>query len=320
MNWFINFGVNMRILIIGSGGVGGFYGAKLVQAGHDVTFVARGKHLEAMRQTGLQIEGDSGISLALQRVAVVEDPRTVKHPDLVLIAVKLWDLKDMAAQLKDVVGPSTTVLSLQNGVVKDIVLKKAFGDKAVIGGVGYVATSIGRPGVIKQVGNLQKIRLGTYGGAASPLVSELANSLAGVGVDALVSDDIQRVLWEKFVFLVGLSSMTCLTRLTIGPIRENPVSRHMLQCVISEAVNTGLAHKVALPPGYAATAMALVDQLPYTMTSSMFHDLDRGNRLELPWLGGGVISLAEEAGVQVPVNQFIADALSPHVNGRPAVK
>lgn len=308
----------MRILIIGSGGVGGFYGAKLVQAGHDVTFVARGKHLEAMRQTGLQIEGDSGISLALQHVTVVEDPCTIKHPDLVLIAVKLWDLKDMASQLKDVVGPSTTVLSLQNGVVKDIVLKKAFGDKAVIGGVGYVATSIGRPGVIKQVGNLQKIRLGTYGGAPSALVSELAASLASVGIDALVSDDIQRVLWEKFVFLVGLSSMTCLTRLTIGPIRENPVSRHMLQGVISEAVNTGLAHKVALPPDYAATAMALVDQLPYTMTSSMFHDLEKGNRLELPWLGGGVIALAEEAGVPVPVNQFIADALAPHVNGRPA--
>jgi 2-dehydropantoate 2-reductase len=310
----------MKILIIGSGGVGGFYGAKLVQAGHEVTFVARGRHLEAMQKTGLHIENDSGICLALQSVTAVEDFRAVRHPDLVLIAVKLWDLKDIAAKLKDVVGPSTTVLSLQNGVVKDIVLKKAFGDKAVIGGVGYVATSIGRPGVIKQVGSLQKIRLGTYGGTASPLVSELANSLAGVGIDALVSDDIQRVLWEKFVFLVGLSSMTCLTRLTIGPIRENPVSRHMLQGVVSEAVNVGLAHKVALPPDYAATAMALVDQLPYTMTSSMFHDLEKGNRLELPWLGGGVIALAEETGVQVPVNQFIADALAPHVNGRAAEK
>lgn len=310
----------MRILIIGSGGVGGFYGAKLVQAGHDVTFVARGRHLEAMQKTGLHIESDSGISLALQSVTAVEDFRTVRHPDLVLIAVKLWDLKDIAAKLKDVVGPSTTVLSLQNGVVKDIVLKKAFGDQAVIGGVGYVATSIGRPGVIRQVGNLQKIRLGSYGGAPSPLVSELADSLGRVGIDALVSDDIQRVLWEKFVFLVGLSSMTCLTRLTIGPIRENAVSRHMLACVISEAVNVGLAHRVALPTDYAAKAMALVDQLPYTMTSSMFHDLDKGNRLELPWLGGGVIALAEEAGVQVPVNQFIADALAPHVNGTSAVK
>lgn len=310
----------MRILIIGSGGVGGFYGAKLVQAGHDVTFVARGRHLEAMQKTGLHIENDSGNGLSLQSVTAVEDFHAVEHPDLVLIAVKLWDLKDTAAALKEVVGPSTTVLSLQNGVMKDIVLKKVFGDKAVIGGVGYVATSIDRPGVIRQVGNLQKIRLGTYGGDQSQLVSELANSLGSVGVDALVSDDIQRVLWEKFVFLVGLSAMTCLTRLTIGPIRENAVSRHMLECVISEAVNVGLAHKVALPPDYAARAMALVDQLPYTMTSSMFHDLEKGNRLELPWLSGGVIALAEEAGVQVPVNQFIADALAPHVNGRAAGK
>jgi 2-dehydropantoate 2-reductase len=310
----------MRILIIGSGGVGGFYGAKLVRAGHDVTFVARGRHLEAMQKNGLHIENDSGISLALQSVTVVEDLRAVRHPDLVLIAVKLWDLKDIAAKLKEVVGPSTTVLSLQNGVMKDIVLKKVFGDKAVIGGVGYVATSIDRPGVIKQVGNLQKIRLGTYGGAQSRLVSELADSLGSVGVDAEVSDDIQRVLWEKFVFLVGLSAMTCLTRLTIGPIRENAVSRHMLECVISEAVNVGQAHKVALPPDYAAKAMTLVDQLPYTMTSSMFHDLEKGNRLELPWLSGGVITLAEEVSAQVPVNQFIADALSPHVNGLSAGK
>jgi 2-dehydropantoate 2-reductase len=310
----------MKILIIGSGGVGGFYGAKLVRAGHDVTFVARGAHLQAMQKTGLHIENDWGIALALSKVNAIEDFRAVRHPDLVLIAVKLWDLKDIAEQLKDVVGPSTTVLSLQNGVIKDIVLKKAFGDQAVIGGVGYVATSIGRPGVIRQVGDLQKIRLGAYGGVHSPVVTELAASFASVGIDALVSDDIQRVLWEKFVFLVGLSAMTCLTRLTIGPIRENAVSRHMLQSVISEAVNVGLARQVALPADYAARAMVLVDQLPYTMTSSMFHDLEKGNRMELPWLSGGVIALAEEAGVQVPVNQFIADALAPHVAGRPAQK
>jgi 2-dehydropantoate 2-reductase len=310
----------MKILIIGSGGVGGFYGAKLVQAGHEVTFVARGAHLEAMQKTGLHIENDSGLALALPTVTAIEDFRAVRHPDLVLIAVKLWDLKDIAEKLKDVVGPSTTVLSLQNGVIKDIVLKKAFGEKAVIGGVGYVATSIGRPGVIRQVGDLQKIRLGAYGGGHSPVVAELAASFASVGIDALVSDDIQRVLWEKFVFLVGLSAMTCLTRLTIGPIRENAVSRHMLECVISEAVNVGLARQVALPPDYAAKAMTLVDQLPYTMTSSMFHDLEKGNRMELPWLSGGVIALAEEAGVQVPVNQFIADALAPHVGGRSAQK
>jgi 2-dehydropantoate 2-reductase len=310
----------MKILTIGSGGVGGFYGAKLVQAGHDVTFVARGAHLEALQKTGLRIENDAGLALALPKVTAIEDLRTVRHPDLVLIAVKLWDLKDVAEKLKDVVGPSTTVLSLQNGVIKDIVLKKAFGEQAVIGGVGYVATSIARPGVIRQVGDLQKIRLGAYGGAHSPVVAELADSFARVGIDALVSDDIQRVLWEKFVFLVGLSAMTCLTRLTIGPIRENAVSRHMLQNVISEAVNVGLARQVALPADYAARAMVLVDQLPYTMTSSMFHDLEKGNRLELPWLSGGVIALAEEAGVPVPVNQFIADALAPHVGGRPTQK
>jgi 2-dehydropantoate 2-reductase len=305
----------MKILIVGSGGVGGFYGAKLVQAGHEVTFLARGAHLKAMQESGLHIENDSGHSLSLPSVNAVGDLRAVNHPDLVLIAVKLWDLDDVAASLKDIVGTSATILSLQNGVVKDVALKRLFGDTAVIGGVGYVATSLDRPGVIKQVGGLQKIRLGAYGGTQSSLVSELAESLERVGIDAQVSDDIQRVLWEKFVFLVGLSAMTCLTRLPIGPIREDRSTRQMLHRVIAEAVEVGLAQMVALPPDYAAQSMDLVDRLPFTMTSSMFHDLEKGNRLELPWLSGGVVTLAKEIGAPAPTNQFIADALSPHVMG-----
>ena len=305
----------MKILIIGSGGVGGFYGAKLVQAGHEVTFLARGAHLKAMQESGLRIENDSGHGLSLAHVNTVGGLGGLDQPDLVLIAVKLWDLDGVAASLKEVVGPSTMILSLQNGVVKDVVLKNLFGDTAVIGGVGYVATSLDRPGVIKQVGGLQKIRLGVYGGTQSRQVSELAESLESVGVDAQVSADIQRVLWEKFVFLVGLSAMTCLTRLTIGPIRENRSTRQMLHRVVAEAVEVGLAHRVALPADYAQQSMELVDQLPYTMTSSMFHDLEKGNRLELPLLSGGVLTLAEEVGLAVPTNQFIADALSPHVMG-----
>lgn len=309
----------MEILIIGSGGVGGFYGAKLVQAGHDVTFVARGAHLQAMQTSGLHIECEGRTTLSLPHVKAIEDFRAVRPPDLVLIAVKLWDLDSVIANLRDVVGPSTTVLSLQNGVIKDVILKKSFGDAAVIGGVGYVATSLDRPGVIKQVGDLQRIRLGAYGGVQSPVVLELATSLASVGIDAEVSDDIERVLWEKFVFLVGLSSMTCLTRLTIGPIRANPACRKMLHDVIAEAVAVGHARGVALHTGQALLSMNLVDQLPDTMTSSMFHDLDKGNRLELPWLGGGVVKLAHDAGIQVPTNQFVADALSAHLHGHPAI-
>ncbi|MES2185074.1 MAG: 2-dehydropantoate 2-reductase [Pseudomonadota bacterium] len=307
----------MKIAVIGSGGVGGFYGLKLVQAGHDVTFVARGAHLKAMQETGLQIENDSGIAASLPQVKVTEDIASLEQPDLVIIAVKMWDLEAIAHSVQKIAGPQTAVLSLQNGVIKDHILRKVFGAGQVIGGVAYIATSVGRPGVIKQVGSMQRIKLGEYGGRTSERTQELVRSFAAQGVDATLADDIERVLWEKYVFLVGLSAMTCLTHLTIGPVRESEGSRGLLRSVIAEAVAVGRAHGVALPEDYASQCMALVDNLPFTMTSSMFHDLDKGNRLELPWLSGGVVALAREKGVATPANTFVADALSPYVNGRP---
>ncbi|CAG9182663.1 ketopantoate reductase family protein [Cupriavidus pampae] len=305
----------MKIAIIGSGGVGGFYGFKLQEAGHDVTFVARGAHLKAMLETGLHIERDSG-ELSSIKVKVTDDIKSLEQPDLIIIAVKLWDLESIAQELKAIAGPNTAVLSLQNGVIKDLVLRRVFGEEAVIGGVGYVATTIGRPGVIRQTGALQRVTLGEYDGKRRERTETLVKSFADTGIDALLSDDIQRVLWEKYVFLVGLSSMTCLTHLTIGPIRESEGSRGVLRSVIAEGVQVGRAHGVKLPEDYADQCMKLVDNLPYTMTSSMFHDLEKGNRIELPWLGGGVVSLAKDVNVAVPVNTLIANALSPYVNGR----
>lgn len=306
----------MKIAVIGSGGVGGFYGLKLVQAGHDVTFVARGAHLKAMQETGLHIENDLGNNASV-RVKVTNDVLSIDRPDVILIAVKMWDLQDMAHTLKKIAGPNTAVLSLQNGVIKDYILKDVFGPDAVMGGVGYVATTIGRPGVIAQTGGLQRIKIGEYDGRKSERAEELVRSFAATGVEATLSDNIEKVLWEKYVFLVGLSSMTSLTHLTIGPIRETEGSRSVLHSVVAEGVAVGRAHGVALPENYADQVMNLVDDLPYTMTSSMYHDLEKGNRIELPWLGGGVVSLAGDVNVPVPVNTFITNALSPYVNGRP---
>lgn len=309
----------MKIAIVGSGGVGGFYGAKLVQAGLDVTFVARGAHFQAMRQHGLTIENEKGgTNLALPKVNVTDDPLTIKSPDLIIIAVKLWDLEAIAQTLKQIARPDTGVLSLQNGVIKDDILKAVFGANSVIGGVGYVATHIGRPGVINQVGALQKIKLGEYDGNKSARVETLVNAFSSTGVEASSSDDIQRVLWEKYVFLVGLSALTSVTRLDIGPIRENSRSRAVLQSVVEEAVAVGRSLGVRLPEDYAGQCMALIDQLPFTMSSSMYHDLSKGNRMELPWLSGGIVSLAKKAGLSVPANAFIADVLAPYVEGRAA--
>ncbi|TEA71935.1 ketopantoate reductase family protein [Allopusillimonas ginsengisoli] len=309
----------MKIAVIGSGGLGGFYGFKLVRAGHDVTFVARGAHLEAMRTSGLHIENESGVVESLSSVKVTDDILSLKQPDLILIAVKMWDLEAIASQIKKITGPDTAILSLQNGVIKDIHLKRAFGESAVMGGVAYVATSIGRPGVIKQVGPLQRIRVGEYGGRSTRRSRELVNAFASTGVDALLVDDIERVLWEKYAFLVGLSSMTCLTHLTIGPVREHENSRALLQTIFNEVVALGRARGVSLPEDYARQCMQLADDVDYSMTSSMYHDLEKGNRLELPWLSGGVVSLARENSISVPANTFVTQVLAPYVDGRKPV-
>jgi 2-dehydropantoate 2-reductase len=306
----------MKIAVIGSGGVGGFYGLKLARAGHDVTFVARGAHLKAMQESGLHIENESGIAESLSSVKVTDDILGLKQPDLIIIAVKMWDLEAISVTLKKIAGPHTAVLSLQNGVIKDLILKPIFGEQAVMGGVAYVATSIGRPGVIKQVGPMQRIKLGEYNGQQTERCKELVEAFAAMGVDATLADDIERVLWEKYSFLVGLSSMTCLTHLTIGPVREHEGSRALLQSIFDEVVALARARGVRLPPDYAQQCMQLADDVAYSMTSSMFHDLEKGNRLELPWLSGGVVSLAREAGVPVPANTFVTQALSPYVNGR----
>ncbi|NGM86258.1 2-dehydropantoate 2-reductase [Parapusillimonas sp. SGNA-6] len=306
----------MRVVVVGSGGVGGFYGLKLVRAGHDVTFIARGAHLEAMRTSGLHIENETGIVESLPNVNVTDDLLSVKQPDLIIIAVKMWDLETIVPELKKIAGPDTAILSLQNGVIKDLYLKRHFDERAVMGGVAYVATSIGRPGVIKQVGPLQRIRVGEYGGRSTARSRELVSAFASTGVDAILVDDIERVLWEKYSFLVGLSAMTCLTHLTIGPVREHEQSRALLQTLFDEVVALGRARGVNLPEDYAKQCMKLADDVAYSMTSSMYHDLEKGNRLELPWLSGGIVSLAQETGIPVPANTFATQVLAPYVDGR----
>lgn len=306
----------MKVVVVGSGGVGGFYGLKLVRAGHDVTFIARGAHLKAMRESGLHIENETGIVDSLPSVNVTDDLLSVKQPDLIIIAVKMWDLETIVPELKKIAGPDTAILSLQNGVIKDIYLKRHFDERAVMGGVAYVATTIGRPGVIKQVGPMQRVRVGEYGGRNTARSQELVSAFASTGVDAILVDDIERVLWEKYSFLVGLSAMTCLTHLTIGPVREHEQSRALLQTLFDEVVALGRARGVNLPEDYASQCMKLADDVSYSMTSSMYHDLEKGNRLELPWLSGGIVSLAQEAGIPVPANTFATQVLAPYVEGR----
>jgi len=303
---------------MGSGGVGGFYGGRLAHTGCDVTFVARGAHLAAMRERGLVIENEAQGDIRLPAVKVTDDPATIGPVALVIIAVKLWDTEAAARAVKPIVGPDTAVLSLQNGVIKDDILRREFRDKAVMGGVGYVATHISQPGVIHQTGRLQRMIVGEYDGRRSTRIEWLHAALLRAGIQAEISDDIRRTLWEKYVFLVGLSATTTTMRTTMGPIRGNPRTRAFLFDIMQEVVAVGRALGVALPANYAEERLAFADGVPADMTSSMHHDLQRGNPLEVAWLSGGVVQLGKQAGVPTPANRAVWDILALHAQGRKA--
>jgi 2-dehydropantoate 2-reductase len=307
----------MKIVMMGSGGVGGYFGARLAAGGADVHFVARGAHLDAMRSHGLAIEGGPA-PLHLARVQATNDPSSIGIADFVIIGVKLWDTAATLEQVKPIVGPKTTVISFQNGVLKERYLIDAFGPSRVMGGVGYVATTIDRPGVIRQTGPMQRLLFGELDGSTSVRGQSLLDACLKGGIAAQLSPDIQREIWQKYVFLVGLSGTTTTIRKPIGPIRENPQTRAFLRDVMREVVAVGRAHGIDLPSDYAEQRLALVDDVAHDMTSSMHHDLERGNRLEVRWLSGGVVELGQAVNVPTPLNRAIADILALHAAGKGA--
>ncbi|HEY5623222.1 MAG TPA: 2-dehydropantoate 2-reductase [Gammaproteobacteria bacterium] len=296
---------------MGSGGVGGYFGGRLAVAGNDVTFIARGRHLDAIRKRGLRIESrDLGDAL-VHPASASDDPAEVGPVDTVVIGVKLWDTEAAGKAILPMLGPETTVVSLQNGVECDDILAGIVGDDRLIGGVAFIASSVAEPGVIRHIGTMQRVVLGERGGGTSERVDALTKALLDGGVDAESSENIERVIWEKFVFLVALSATTTSLRLTLGPIREDPAHRAMLLGAMRETVAVARAKGIDLPEDYADRRMEFVDSLPADMTSSMHHDLNAGNPLEVAWLSGAVVRLGEQAGVATPVNASVAEQLAP---------
>lgn len=307
----------MRIAVLGTGGVGGYFGARLTAAGHDVVFIARSRQLAAIRAGGLRVESQLG-DLHLRDVQVTDDTSGVDPVDLVLFGVKLWDTETAAELVKPLLREGTAVASFQNGVVKDDILRAALGAEHVIGGVTYIAATIAEPGLIRHSGTLQKLVFGEYDGSESARVRQFRDACVDAGIDVEISDSIERTIWQKFVFLVGLSGTTSLARSTIGPIRDHPRSRAFLHDVMQEVVTVARAQGVPLPADFADEQLTFTDGVPATMTSSMHHDLERGNRLEVAWLSGDVVERGARLGVPTPCNRAIFDVLSVHSDGHPA--
>ena len=304
----------MRIAVMGSGGVGGYFGARLAKGGADVHFIARGSHLAAMREQGLAVEGGPE-PIHMPKVNVTDDPKTIGPVDLVMFCVKLWDSESAARLLLPIVKPETGVISFQNGVQKDDMLRPIFGDKALVGGVAYVGTTIARPGVIAQTGPLHRLVFGEYDGRRSARVEAFYGECRRGGINAEISDDVRRSIWEKYVSLVAMSGATTAMRHTIGPIRTHPLTRAFLLDLAREVVAVGRAHGVNLPADYAEQRLAFFDGWPPEMTTSMHHDLERGQPLELRWLSGGVVDLGSQVGMPTPMNRAVRDILILHAEG-----
>ena len=305
----------MKIAIMGSGGVGGFFGAKLANVGEDVTFIARGEHLRAIQSAGLRVKSADDGEFVVKSPAT-DDPRAVGPVDLVLFCVKSYDT-DMAAEaIRPMVADGTAVLSLQNGVESEEKLARAVGSGHVLGGAGYIFASIEAPGVISQAPP-GRIVFGELDGRETPRARGLLGSFQRAGIRAELSTNIRRVIWEKYLFITALSGVTALTRCPAGIVRSLGETRTMLKLLLEELSTLAEASGVRLSEGAVDTAMSLVERLKATSTSSLHHDLAHGRRLELEALQGYAVRLGRRLSVPTPTIFAVNAALKPYEDGRP---
>lgn len=301
---------------MGSGGVGGYLGGRLAASGQEVTFIARGAHLAAIRNQGLRIESPGLGDVTVHPAQATDDAASVGPADLVIFAVKLYDTEAAAAATRPLLGPHTGVVTFQNGVDSTGVLARVLGPDHVIGGVAQIAAVIAEPGVIRHTGTMASFAFGELDGARSERVGALAAALQAAGVEHRISADIDRDIWDKMAFLATFAGLTALMRLPIGPIREDAETRAMLRDGLREALAVARARGIALPDDFVERTLERCDRLPYEMKSSMLQDLERGRRLELPWLSGAIVRLGQELGVPAPTHAFITTALKLHAGGR----
>jgi 2-dehydropantoate 2-reductase len=306
----------MRVAAMAAGAVGGYFGARLAAAGHDVHFIARGKLLEAIRARGLKVESTLG-DLHLKNAQATSDPKDVGAVDVVLFAVKLWDTETAAELARPLVGPQTRVITFQNGVDSVERIAPVLGDNA-IGGSAYIASVMKEPGVISHTSQFARMVCGRIDGRPDDKVEAFAAAAKQAGIDIATTPDMDLQRWQKFTFLVGLSGATAAMRQPIGPILADATTREFFHDLMREVVAVGRAKGVPLAPDFADTQFKFAQTAPPSMKASLAHDLERGNRLEVDWLAGKVAALGRELGVPTPANAAVHAVLKLHAMGRQA--
>lgn len=305
----------MRIAVMGTGGVGGYFGGRLAAAGEDVTFIARGAHLEALQQRGLAIRSALG-DATITPCQATDDTAAIGPVDLVIFTVKLYDTEAAAEAIRPLIGPETGVVTFQNGITGPEALADRLGAEHVMGGVAKIAAVIAEPGVIRHTGTIAELVFGEFDGRSSARVAALAAALEAAGVRHTVSGEIRREIWDKMVFLSTFAGLTSLLRLPIGPIRSDRETRDLLRDGLAEALAVGRAAGANLPADLVDEILERIDRLPFEMKSSMLQDLEGGRRLELAWLSGAIVRMGRDLGVATPVHALIATALKLHAAGQ----
>ncbi len=300
----------MKIAVMGSGGIGGYFGGLLARAGEDVTFIARGAHLEAIQKNGLEVKSVAGDFHV--RARATHDPAAVGPVDLVLFCVKGYDTDAAGLQIRPMVGPKTIVLCLLNGVDNEERLAAILGENHVVTGVVHILSTISAPGIISQTAGPRSLKFGEKDGLVTPRADRILAALKGAGIQAELSAQIYVDLWEKFLFICAQGGVTALARLSIGEILACPETAALYRSVMEEVALVGRAKGVPLPADAVDRALTFARGLHSGMRSSLAHDLSQGNRLEVETLAGTVVRYGREAGVPTPFSFAIYACLKPH--------
>jgi len=300
----------MRIAIYGTGGVGGYFGGRLAQCGEEVVFVARGEHLKALRETGLVVEsikGDFTIKPAFATDRIID----IRAVDVVLIAVKAWQVPEAASSLQPLLGPETFVVPLENGVEAADQLISVIGKERVVGGLCKIISYISGPGKIKHAGAEPIVAFGELDHRKSERTEKLLQSFQRAGVTARIPENIQAAIWEKFLFIASVSGIGAATRAPIGILRSTPEIRELLQDAMREIYNVAIARGIDLQESVIEKTMGFVDQLPFEGTASMQRDIAEGKPSELESQNGAVVRFGKERNVPTPVHSFVYRFLLP---------
>lgn len=301
----------MRIAVFGTGGVGGYFGGRLAQAGEDVTFIARGKHLQAMQQQGLKVASIKG-DFVVQPVQATDNPAEVGPVDIILVGVKAWQVEDAAAAIRPMIGPQTFVVPLQNGVEAPERLIKILGQGQVLGGFCRIVSYVTEPGQITHAGGDPYVAFGELDNSSSEQTQQLLTAFQRTtGLTADVPPNIQVAMWDKFLQISAWSGIGAVTRAPVGVLRTVPETRQMWQQAMQEVVAVAHGHGIPLTEDAITRTMNFIDNLPPHATASMQRDILAGRPSELHILCGGVVRLGRQVNVPTPIQAFIYHALLP---------